>query len=98
MRFSLIIPLLLFACTACAPTARQGSEAAPAAHFSRRSSPDSALPGKQRDGSVLLPNLWSLRPVGTQVELGDFPINIAIHPQGRFAAILHSGYSHHGIM
>ena len=38
-------------------------------------------------------------PVGRQIELGDFPINIAVHPQGRrFAAILHSGYSHHGLM
>ncbi len=56
------------------------------------------LPGQRADGSVLLPNQWSLRPVGRQIELGDFPVNIAVHPQGRFAAILHSGYSHHGIM
>src|ERR1700690_1216085 len=56
------------------------------------------LPGHRPDGSVLLPNQWSLRPMGRQIELGDFPVNIAVHPQGRFAAILHSGYSHHGIM
>src|SRR5579862_540010 len=55
------------------------------------------LPGQRPDGSVLLPNQWSLRPAGRQIEVGDFPINIAIHPQGRFAAILHSGYSQHGI-
>ena len=60
--------------------------------------PSVQLPGQRADGSVLLPNQWSLRPVGRQIELGDFPINIAMHPQGRFAAILHSGYSHHGIM
>jgi DNA-binding beta-propeller fold protein YncE len=60
--------------------------------------PPVQLPGHQSDGSVLLPNQWSLRPVGRQIELGDFPINIAVHPQGRFAAILHSGYSQHGIM
>ncbi len=60
--------------------------------------PPVQLPGQQADGSVLLPNQWSLRPVGRQIELGDFPINIAVHPQGRFAAILHTGYSHHGIM
>jgi DNA-binding beta-propeller fold protein YncE len=51
------------------------------------------LPGKKPDGSILLPNQWSLRPVGRQVDLGDFPVNIAVHPSGRFAAILHSGYS-----
>lgn len=55
------------------------------------------LPGQRPDGSVLLPNQWSLRPVGRQIELGDFPINISVHPQGRFAAILHTGYSHHGV-
>jgi len=60
--------------------------------------PPVQLPGQRADGSVLLPNQWSLRPVGRQIELGDFPINIAVHPQGRFAAILHSGYSKHGIM
>jgi DNA-binding beta-propeller fold protein YncE len=57
-----------------------------------------ALPGKQADGSVLLPNQWSLRPTGRQVELGDFPINVAVHPNGRFAAVLHSGYSAHQLM
>jgi len=56
------------------------------------------LPGKQADGSVLLPNLWSLRPVGEQVELGDDPVNIAVHPGGHFAAILHSGYSQHELI
>src|SRR5206468_10502959 len=51
------------------------------------------LPGKRADGSILLPNQWSLRPAGRQIELRDFPVNIAVHPGGRFAAILHSGYS-----
>src|SRR5689334_1725996 len=53
------------------------------------------LPGKKADGSVLLPNQWSLRPAGKQIELRDFPVNIAVHPRGRFAAVLHSGYSAH---
>lgn len=55
-------------------------------------------PGKQADGSVQLPNQWSLRPVGEQVELADFPINVAVHASGRFAAILHTGYSQHQIL
>ncbi|MBI3414748.1 MAG: SMP-30/gluconolactonase/LRE family protein [Verrucomicrobia bacterium] len=49
-------------------------------------------PGARPDGSVLLPNQWSLRPAGRQIELGDFPANIAMHPNGRFAAVLHCGY------
>src|SRR5882757_6951079 len=56
------------------------------------------LPGLKPDGSVLLPNQWSLRPVGKQVPLGDFPVNIAVHPEGRFAAVLHSGHGPHEIL
>jgi len=56
-----------------------------------------SLPGQRPDGSILLPNQWSLRPVGRQIELGDFPVNIAVDPTGRFAAILHAGYSQHGL-
>ena len=59
--------------------------------------PPVILPGLQLDGSVLLPNQWSLRPAGRQLVVGDFPINIALHPNGRYAAVLHSGYSQHEI-
>lgn len=55
------------------------------------------LPGQRADGSVLLPNQWSLRPVGRQVTLGDFPVNIAVHPSALYAAILHSGHGDHEI-
>ena len=50
------------------------------------------LPGLQQDGSVLLPNQWSLRPVGKQLPVGDFPSNIALHPRGAYAAVLHCGW------
>ena len=56
------------------------------------------LPGHRPDGSVLLPNQWSLRPAGRQIGLVDFPVNIAVHPKGRYAAVLHCGYSQHGII
>jgi len=55
-------------------------------------------PGRQADGSMLLPNQWSLRPAGTDVELGDFPVNIAVSPDGKFAAVLHCGYSQHEVV
>lgn len=55
-------------------------------------------PGRLPDGSVLLPNMWSLRPAGKQLDLGDFPVNIAVHPDGRFAAVLHAGYGQHEII
>ncbi len=54
-------------------------------------------PGRQPDGSVLLPNMWSLKPAGTQLDLADFPVSIAVHPGGKFAAILHAGNSEHEI-
>jgi DNA-binding beta-propeller fold protein YncE len=54
--------------------------------------PQPAWPGARSDGSVLLPNQWALRPSGRQVPLGDFPVNIAVHPSSRYAAVLHSGY------
>jgi len=46
----------------------------------------------------MLPNQWSLNPVGTQVAVGDFPVNMAIHPGGRFAVILHCGYGTHEVV
>ncbi len=59
--------------------------------------PAPELPGGQKDGAVLLPNQWSLRPVGKQIEVGDFPVNIALHPEGQFAAVLHCGYGQHEV-
>src|SRR5208283_3935562 len=59
--------------------------------------PPRILPGQRDDGSVLLPNQWSLSPAGRQVELADFPVNIAVHPRGRYAAVLHCGYARHEI-
>ena len=38
-----------------------------------------ALPGVQPGGAILLPNQWSIRPAGKQLELGDFPVNLALH-------------------
>ena len=56
------------------------------------------VPGQQDDGAVRLPNQWLLRPVGKQIPLGDFPVNIAVHPGGKFAAVLHGGYGQHEII
>jgi DNA-binding beta-propeller fold protein YncE len=55
------------------------------------------LPGAQSDGSIRLPSTWSIRPAGLQVELGDFPVNLALHPQRKWLAVLHAGYGAHEI-
>ncbi len=80
-------PLLAFLCLTAAALADE--RPAPALRD---------LPGVQPDGSVLLPNQWWLRPVGKQVQLGDFPANIALHPGGKFAAVLHCGYGPHEVV
>jgi YVTN family beta-propeller protein len=106
--FSLTSAALL-GVTACSPTRPKPDYAAvPQAaagvspSFSQSGTTSGTLPiewpGAKPDGSVLLPNHWSLHPVGKQVELGDFPINVAVQPGGRFAAVLHSGYSAHEIV
>src|SRR5688572_15859988 len=60
--------------------------------------PERVLPGMRPDGKVQLPTQWSLKPVGKQVALGDFPVNIAVHPSGDYAAILHAGFGEHEVV
>ncbi len=55
------------------------------------------LPGLKANGTMLLPNGWSLKPAGKQVALGDFPINLALHPNGKWLAVLHGGAGDHEI-
>src|SRR5262245_21095706 len=56
------------------------------------------LPGLRQDGFVQLPNQWSLKPAGRHLEVGDFPVNIAIHPTGEFAAVLCAGFGPHEVL
>src|SRR5437763_12484849 len=60
--------------------------------------PRRILPGLDGEGFIQLPNQWRLRPAGTQIELGDLPMHIAVHPDGRYLAILHTGYRDHEIV
>lgn len=56
---------------------------------------ETSWPGPRTGGGMLLPNQWTLDPVGKQIGLGDFPVNIAVHPAGRFAVVLHCGNGPH---
>jgi YVTN family beta-propeller protein len=56
------------------------------------------LPGQQSNGEVLLPTQWSLLPAGGQIALGDFPVNVALHPKEPWAAVLHAGFGDHEIV
>jgi DNA-binding beta-propeller fold protein YncE len=82
---SFLAMLILLALSACSSVQPQAAR------------PSIEMPGEQADGAVRLPNQWDLRPVGKQIPLGDFPANIAVHPDGKFAAILHCGYGQNEI-
>jgi DNA-binding beta-propeller fold protein YncE len=56
------------------------------------------LPGVAADGSIRLPNTWSIKPAGRQLNLGDFPVSMALHPAGKWLAVLHAGYGEHEIL
>src|SRR6476661_1733961 len=85
--------VMLFAWTRPADEPKAEKNAAPA------SKPlDRVLPGLRQDGFVQLPNQWRLKPAGRHIEMGDFPVNIAIHPTGQYAAVLHAGYREHEVV
>lgn len=47
---------------------------------------------------VLLPNGWSLTPIGTQVELGDLPLNLVLSSDKSRAVVSNNGQSSHSLM
>jgi len=50
-------------------------------------------PDQGKENKVTLPNGWSLSPVGTQIPLGDLPLNIAVSPNLKYAAVTNNGQS-----
>jgi DNA-binding beta-propeller fold protein YncE len=56
------------------------------------------LPGLEPGGLVRLPNQWALHPAGKQLALGDFPVNLVLHPSGRWLVALHAGYGSHEVV
>ena len=63
-----------------------------------RTRPQTTWPGLTHAGTVLLPNGWSLEPAGRQTRLGDFPVQMAVHPSEQVLAILHAGYGEHEVV
>jgi DNA-binding beta-propeller fold protein YncE len=82
--------------TLAAPSQRPKSDPIPPEVVSKPL--DRVLPGLRQDGSVQLPNQWSLRPVGRQIEVGDLPVNIAVHPTGEYIAVLCAGFRDHEVV
>jgi len=59
--------------------------------------PQTLLPGRLDDGTILLPNGWRLSPAGTHVDIGELPLNTDLSPDGRTAIITNDGTSRHSI-
>jgi DNA-binding beta-propeller fold protein YncE len=75
--------MLIFSCiTESVPTTRTAPE---------------RMPGRVDDDTVLLPNQWSLRPAGRMIEVGNFPANMELSPDGHWLAVLHSGQGQHEV-
>jgi YVTN family beta-propeller protein len=51
------------------------------------------IPDELSSRRVLLPNGWQLTPVGKILPLGDLPLNIAISPDKKLAAVTNNGES-----
>src|SRR5690242_7377550 len=41
---------------------------------------------------IMLPNGWSLTPMGKSLKLGDLPLNIAVSSSKRYLAVTNNGY------
>ncbi len=50
-------------------------------------------PGQMESRRVVLPNGWQLTPAGKLLPLGDLPLNIAVSPDQKLAAVTNNGQS-----
>jgi DNA-binding beta-propeller fold protein YncE len=50
-------------------------------------------PGPLGGGVTLLPNGWRIAPAGTHLPVGDLPLAMALHPDGRHLVITNNGWS-----
>jgi YVTN family beta-propeller protein len=50
-------------------------------------------PGPLGDGVTLLPNGWRIAPVGRHLDVGDLPLAMALHPDGRHLVITNGGWA-----
>src|SRR5271157_12409 len=82
----------------CGKSAAQTAPAAAPPAATPAPVPQAVWPGLTPAGTVLLPSGWSLRPAGRQSRLGDFPVQIAVHPSAPILAIQHAGYGEHEVV
>lgn len=51
------------------------------------------LPGKTKEGPMLLPNGWMLNPAGRSIQLGDLPLNMQVSHNKKMIAVTNNGQS-----
>jgi YVTN family beta-propeller protein len=56
------------------------------------------FPGPTKDGGFLLPNGWTLTPVGGHLVTTDLPLNILPLADGKHALVASSGFNAHDLM
>ena len=49
-------------------------------------------PGGSPDTGFLLPNGWTVTPAGAQIPVGDFPLALVLHPDGRHLLVSNNGH------
>jgi DNA-binding beta-propeller fold protein YncE len=52
-----------------------------------------SFPGTQTDGTILLPNGWSVSPAGKSLNVGTLPLNLVTSPDGKYAIVTNNGIS-----
>ena len=72
--------LVLVSISGLAPLAQQGP-------------PPPRLPGRVQAGVTLLPNGWTIAPVGRHATIGDLPLAQVLSPDGRYAIVTNNGYA-----
>jgi YVTN family beta-propeller protein len=58
--------------------------------------PARRLPGPAANG-YLLPNGWTITPAGDQIQVGDLPLAVVLHPDGKHLLVSNNGYSRQSI-
>ena len=67
-----------------------------AAFYPADQPPARRLPGVAGNGT-LLPNGWTITPAGEQIQVGDLPLAIVLHPDGRHLLVSNNGYGRQSI-
>ncbi len=55
------------------------------------------VPGRQQDGTTVLPSGWRIRPAGRQVSVGTLPLNLVTLSDGSLL-VTNNGYGPNGLM